>query len=252
MLCNSGTPPVTLSHFMRDCKHPSAQGHSWLAQLLVEAMQQAAYGRAMRAMRCRGRRPPPLPPPLTPLGGLEVGGGVKCLHADALHAALVGASGFARVNGTKPGLRSTGPAGSWLRLRLPIDASQVEGASVHLGFLQSWRPSMGAARVTCEAPCACAPLALPAHDATQPVSVTKIRALRVQAPAAAVADNGGAAAATGCVLRLQTEADGAGGAEFMLSHAIVSIHRQSVTNELQWLFHLASHQNFSVFGPQER
>lgn len=241
-----GTPPVTLSNFMRDCKHPSAQGHSWLAQLIVEAMQQAVQGGAMRAQRCRGRRPPPLPPPLTPLGGLEVGGGVKCLHAAALHAALVGTSGFWLVNGTKPGLRSVGPPGSWLRLRLPIDAG--EGASVHLGFLQSWRPGMGAARVRCEAPCACPPLALPAHDPTQPVSVTKIRALHVQPPAA-VADGG---AAVGCVLRLQTEAGGKGGAEFMLSHAIVSIHRESVTNELKWLFHLASHQNFSVFGPQVR
>ena len=176
-----------------------------------------------------------------------MGGGVKCLHADALYAALVGARGFGLVNGTKSGLRSVGPAGSWLRLRLPIDASEGAHASVHLGFLQSWRPSMGAAQVTCEEPCACVPLALPAHDPTQPVSVTKIRALRVQLPAVA---NG--AAVRSCVLRLQTETGGAGGAEFMLSHAIVSIDRQSVTNELQWLFHLASHQNFSVFGPEAR
>ena len=35
-----GTSPYTLGRFMKDCRHPGPLGHTWIAELIVHALQQ--------------------------------------------------------------------------------------------------------------------------------------------------------------------------------------------------------------------
>ena len=35
-----GAAPYTLGRFMKDCRHPGPLGHTWIAELIVHALQQ--------------------------------------------------------------------------------------------------------------------------------------------------------------------------------------------------------------------
>ena len=114
-----------------------------------------------------------------------------CLRNEALRDAVVGGSGFTFVGGRKPALRSAA-AGSWVDLRVR-DVSGANTTVAQLGFLQSWRKTMGTASVSCAPPCTCTALeSLDSYVPLERVSVTRLRAVRL-----ARGDGGGE-----CVLRI--------------------------------------------------
>ena len=236
-----GTPPYVISNFAKDCAHPTPQGHSWIAQLIVHAMRQAG---AIAGSEERCRRPAasdlPAPKMLRPRTAALGGNSSTCLHGESLSAALVATSGFSMVGGRKPGLRAS-RAGSFVRLRVHVPAGG-HSTWAHLGYLQSWRREMGRARLVCESPCACSTHAQGVHHAdAQPlvfdgwnpkekVSVTRISHFYVHLR------GGKAAIAQQCVLRFEVSAGEAGGDRFMISDLIAGAHDPG---PLTWAFDVA-------------
>ena len=167
-----GSPPYTLGRFMKDCRHPAALGHAWIAQLIVHALQQLDPADAEQGPSSRegeGHCPPKSP-------GWPAA--AHCLRNEALRDAVLGGSGFTFVGGRKPALRSSA-VGSWVELRVR-DVSGANTTVAQLGFLQSWRKSMGSASVSCAPPCTCTALeSLDAYVPTERVSVTRLRGVRL-------------------------------------------------------------------------
>ena len=167
-----GSPPYTLGRFMKDCRHPAALGHAWIAQLIVHALQQLDLADAEQGPSSRegeGHCPPKSP-------GWPAA--AHCLRNEALRDAVLGGSGFTFVGGRKPALRSSA-VGSWVELRVR-DVSGANTTVAQLGFLQSWRKSMGSASVSCAPPCTCTALeSLDAYVPTERVSVTRLRGVRL-------------------------------------------------------------------------
>ena len=58
-----GTWPYTLGRFMKDCRHPGPQGHAWLAQLIVHALQQVDPADAEQVASSPDPSPNPSPDP---------------------------------------------------------------------------------------------------------------------------------------------------------------------------------------------
>ena len=121
--------------------HPTPQGHSWLAQLIVHALRTAASLSPADA-KCAERQQSyeTLPPPTKLLSARTAahgGNSSACLHGTSLATVLVENSGFTVEGGHKPGLRAS-RAGSYLRLVIHLPAGE-RGTWVHLGYLQSWR-----------------------------------------------------------------------------------------------------------------
>ena len=242
-----GTLPYVLSNFAKDCAHPTPQGHSWLAQLVVHAIRRAAAALAasdapLADERCgRGRLTRELPAPrlLSPRTAALGGNTSLCLHGESLAAAMVGATAFAIEGGRKPGLKAV-RAGSVVRLRVSIPAG-MSGTWAHVGYLQSWRRDMGRAALTCEAPCRCGttdrsalvnapPLWLEGWSANEKVSVTKILPFYVRRDARAATPGGS------CIARIQVHAGSAGGGRFVVSDFISG---SSDPGPLTWAFDVA-------------
>ena len=100
--------------FMRDCKHPNAQGHTYLAQL--------ALGRILAADRaaCAAAPLPAalLPPPLHE-NGLDDWGDSQCVRGAELEALVAASEGFKAAPSPSPSRRPPPPPSSPPPLRLP-------------------------------------------------------------------------------------------------------------------------------------
>ena len=133
--------PTRLSAWHGDCRHPSQLGHTYLAQLVVERIMQAASSVAARPApsateraaaeraAAEGAAAAPLPPPVHGNVGLPSRASV-CVHGDRLTPHVLGAHGFGLTDEGrgKPGYVATTP-GATIRLVLLHNAS----ASVSLG-----------------------------------------------------------------------------------------------------------------------
>ena len=86
-----GSPPYTLGRFMKDCRHPAALGHAWIAQLIVHALQQLEPADAEQGPSSRegeGHCPPKSP---------AWPAAAHCLRNEALRDAVLGGSGGHRT-----------------------------------------------------------------------------------------------------------------------------------------------------------
>ena len=159
---------LAIPSFMRDCKHPSGEGHTFLAQIALHRI---------------------LTPPLH-ADGRQLPQSV-CARGGQLQRFVRHTDGFAMTDegrgAGKLGLVATHAADT-LALCLPpltqpgAGATRCEAARVlWLGYLRSYE-HMGRVRVTCADGCRCADDVIDAHDVKDGVSVTDVRRVQLRAP----------------------------------------------------------------------
>ena len=181
---------LAIPSFMRDCKHPSGEGHTFLAQIALHRILTPpnATGRGVPPDAACGAAPP-LPSPLH-ADGRQLPQSV-CARGGQLQRFVRHTDGFAMTDegrgAGKLGLVAKHAADT-LALCLPPLTQPTAGATrreaarvLWLGYLRSYE-HMGRARVTCADGCRCADDVIDAHDVKDGVSVTDVRRVQLRAP----------------------------------------------------------------------
>ena len=180
---------LSIPAFMRDCKHPAGEGHTYLAQLLLHrllsppALTQAPPARG-HPHKCR-RAPAALAGPLHGESGRESAASV-CARGSQLPRFVASAQGFELTDeGRGPGKLGyvASQPGDSLSLCLPFPAGGAAARSpkvLWLGYLRSYE-HMGRVRVSCDGGCSCLATLIDAHDTKDGVSVTDVRRVVLRA-----------------------------------------------------------------------
>ncbi|KAK9829365.1 hypothetical protein WJX72_005430 [[Myrmecia] bisecta] len=167
----------------QDVIHPTALGHSYLAQITVDYLKQVLELLSVLPAASSQPQAPPLPPPLFPNNWPTK---TFCKRGDSFKAIVKSAEGWTWRDGWKPGYETTTP-GAVLKLAatLPIQgtddpARTAQKLQVGVGYLESYE-NMGVATITCESGCYCEPWELDAmHE--QRTSVEVFRKFQLHVP----------------------------------------------------------------------
>lgn len=177
---------IGIPSFMRDCKHPAGEGHTHLAQLVLQRLLNPPQAAAPTtgAAQCgdSAAARPALPPPLN-ADGLEQASSV-CARGAQLAAHVTARSGFELSDeGRGPqklGYVATVP-GSTISLAFDLGGGGggrggrgERQAALWIGFLRSYE-HMGRVAVTCSGGCGCDETVIDGHDIVDGVSVTDVR-----------------------------------------------------------------------------
>jgi len=166
---------LRLDRFMVDCKHPNAQGHAFLAQLVLARLVDAAsVSQCEGSASTRLRRPllhKPVRASYNPNGW--------CARDEQLTRLVRESKGFNYTDEGrgKPGLVAH-EAGAFVTFC--IDASVPGGAAVFLGYLESYAEQMGSASIRCSGRCECGTAPdVESFAPTKRVSITTIESIEV-------------------------------------------------------------------------
>ena len=189
---------IGIPSFMRDCKHPAGEGHTHLAQLVLQRLLHPPQPQPQPATpppvttttttgaaQCGEALParPALPPPLNS-DGLEQASSV-CARGAQLATHVTARSGFELSDeGRGPhklGYVATAPGAT---ISLAFDLGGGGGgrgggrgerqAALWIGFLRSYE-HMGRVAVSCSGGCGCDESVIDGHDIVDGVSVTDVR-----------------------------------------------------------------------------
>jgi len=185
---------LLLPSFMNDCRHPKGEGHTFLAQSLLERVTKQPsfmYTHTTTSQdTCRRAPALELPAPLFNAAS-EASPSSTCARGGKLGRYAKWTDGFLLTDeGRGPGKLGfvATRAGASMGLCLPAPTAGTK-SHLWLGYLRSYE-HMGRLSVSCSGSCRCAaPAVIDAHEMRDGVSVTDVKGLSLRAPTAGEAEH---------------------------------------------------------------
>jgi hypothetical protein len=167
---------LAIPSFMSDCRHPTGQGHTFLAQSALQRLLAPPPGTGSEACRPAVAS---LPPPLFGEDAMVPDSTSSCARGAQLPRHVSWASGFTLTDeGRGPG--KIGYVATEVGASLGLCLPTLPGKShLWIGYLRSYE-HMGRAGVTCAGTCRCEPMEIDGNEIRDGVSVTDMQMLTLK------------------------------------------------------------------------